>query len=332
MRILIADDEATTRLVVKAVVGKLGHECLVVEDGDEAWTILQSVPVDVLITDWVMPGLDGPELCRRVRARATDTYTYTILATAMSERADVLAGMQAGADDFLIKPIDPFAVQTRLIAAERVTALHNEINGYRARLEGMNDVLAEQARTDPLTHLGNRLRLEEDLHKLHAAATRNARAYSIAMCDLDHFKSYNDTYGHPEGDRALQCVAAVFSLDMRAGDIAYRFGGEEFVLLLADADGFGAMIAVERLRNAIEALAIPHTGNAPPGVLTISAGIATFDASADLTSAAVLKRADQALYCAKGSGRNQVAAELAAGLRTRIGRVKTGAVPDSSCD
>src|SRR5258708_3710166 len=137
MRVLIADDEATTRLVIRAVVAKLGHECLVAEDGDQAWAILQSEQVEVLITDWVMPGLDGLELCRRVRSRSTDRYTYTILATAMSQRADVLAGMEAGADDFLIKPIDPFAVQTRLIAAERVTALHNQLDGYRAQLESL---------------------------------------------------------------------------------------------------------------------------------------------------------------------------------------------------
>ncbi|HTD51201.1 MAG TPA: response regulator, partial [Acidimicrobiia bacterium] len=102
MLVLVADDEATTRLVVRASVQKLGHECLVAEDGDRAWTLLQTAPVDVLLTDWMMPGLDGPELCRRIRARRTDRYTYIILATSMGERDDILSGMQAGADDYLI--------------------------------------------------------------------------------------------------------------------------------------------------------------------------------------------------------------------------------------
>jgi DNA-binding response OmpR family regulator len=123
VRVLIADDEPTTRLVVKAVVQKLGHECLVASDGDRAWELLQSTPVDVLITDWMMPGLDGPELCRRVRARPTDQYPYTyiVMATVMSERADVLVGMQAGADDYFIKPLDPFDVQSRLIGSPACT-------------------------------------------------------------------------------------------------------------------------------------------------------------------------------------------------------------------
>ncbi len=307
MRVLIADDEATTRIVVKAMVQKLGHEALVAIDGDEAWDVLQSVAIDVLITDWVMPGLDGLELCRRVRAQSAGTYTYTILATAMSERADVLAGMQAGADDFLIKPIDPFAVQTSLIAAERVTELHNQLNRFRGQLEILNGELAEQARTDPLTHLGNRLRLEEDLYALHSRAQRHGRPYSIAMCDLDHFKEFNDTYGHPQGDDSLQRVAAVLAVDMRGGDSAYRFGGEEFTLLLADALLPGAVIAVDRLRESIEGLAIPHAGNTPFGVLTVSAGVATYDPTGVLTSAEVLEHADQALYAAKHNGRNQVA-------------------------
>ncbi|HEV7526560.1 MAG TPA: diguanylate cyclase [Acidimicrobiia bacterium] len=307
MRVLIADDDATTRLVEKAVIQKLGHDCIVANDGDAAWAILQSQPVDVLITDWVMPGLDGLELCRRLRAREADTYTYTILATAMSERADVLAGMEAGADDFLVKPIDPFAVQTRLIAAARVTGLHNELNAFRAQLERANGNLAEQARTDPLTQLGNRLRLEEDLYVLHSAARRHGRAYSIVMCDIDHFKAYNDTYGHPQGDDTLQRVASVFAVDKRAGDTAYRYGGEEFILLLADALLPGAVIAVERLRQSVEDLAIVHTGNAPAGVVTISAGIATYEPGLACSSAEILEQADEALYCAKREGRNRVA-------------------------
>ncbi len=308
MRVLVADDESTTRLVVKAVVQRLGHECLIANDGDRAWTLLEEFPVDVLITDWMMPGLDGPELCRRIRARHADTYTYIVLATVLNERNDILAGMQAGADDYLIKPLDPFDVQTRLIAAERVTALHHQLTDARAELQRLNRELGEQARTDPLTQLGNRLRLREDLHALHARAQRHSQPYSIAMCDLDHFKIYNDTYGHPQGDAALQQVAAIIAADLRAGDAAYRYGGEEFVILLADEQLPAAVKVTERLRKAVEALAIPHRGNNPPGILTISAGVATYTPNTGFDANTIIEHADQALYLAKQHGRNRVAA------------------------
>jgi two-component system cell cycle response regulator len=308
MRVLVADDETTTRLVVKAVVQRLGHECLVAHDGDRAWALLEEFPVDVLITDWMMPGLDGPELCRRIRARNANIYTYIILATILDERHDILAGMQAGADDYLIKPLDPFDVQTRLIAAERVTALHHQLSDARAELQYVNRGLAEQARTDPLTQLGNRLRLREDLHALHARAQRHAQPYSIAMCDLDHFKIYNDTYGHPQGDTALQQVAAILAADLRSGDTAYRYGGEEFVVLLPAEPLPGAVKATERLRAAVEALGIPHRGNNPPGILTISAGVAAYIPHTDIDANGIIEQADQALYTPKQHGRNRVAA------------------------
>ena len=256
----------------------------------------------------MMPGLDGPELCRLLRARTTDSYTYIILATALAERSDVLAGMQAGADDYLIKPLEPFDLRTRLIAAERVTALHRELAHARREQQRLNRELAEQARTDPLTQLGNRLRLREDLERVHARARRHARPYSIALCDLDHFKTYNDTYGHPQGDTALQQIAAILAADLRAGDTAYRYGGEEFVIIYAEDDLPDATRATERLRHTIQSLAIPHRVNHPTGILTISAGVATYTPATNTDANALIEQADRALYTAKQRGRNRIAA------------------------
>jgi two-component system chemotaxis response regulator CheY len=317
VRVLVADDETTTRLVVKAVVQKLGHECLVASDGDRAWTLLQESPIDMLITDWMMPGVDGPELCRRIRDRSADTYTYIVLATVLSERHDILAGMEAGADDYLIKPLDPFDVQTRLVAAERVAALHRQLGDARTELQRLNRELAEQARTDHLTQLGNRLRLREDLQRLQARAERHGRSYCVALCDLDHFKIYNDTYGHPQGDVALQQVAAILAADLRAGDAAYRYGGEEFVVLFDGDDLPSAVETTERLRAAVEALAIAHRGNNPPGVLTISAGVAGYTPQSSDDSNGIIERADRALYTAKQHGRNRIAAPLHPEVVTR---------------
>src|ERR1700688_4468758 len=163
MRVLIADDDATSRLVLEAIVAKLGHECLVATNGSIAWELLSSQAVDVLLTDWLMPGIDGPELCRRVRDELSGQYTYVVLITGLGHPEQVLEGMSAGADDYLVKPVDPFAVQTRLVAAERVTGLHRQVADFRAQLEQANLELLGLSLTDALTGLGNRRRMEEDL-------------------------------------------------------------------------------------------------------------------------------------------------------------------------
>jgi len=301
MRVLVADDEPTSRLLLRRSIERLSHDCEVAADGLVAWEMLESGDFEVLITDWMMPGLDGPELCRRVRASKRDSYTYILLATSLSADTDVIAGMEAGADDYLVKPVDLFALQTRLIAAQRVTELHHELG--HAKLE-----LAKLARTDPLTQLSNRLRLHEDLVAVHERARRSRRPFTVALCDLDGFKSYNDTYGHLTGDEALRRVGLTIANHVRAGDGAYRYGGEEFLVLLPDETASETVVGMERLRAAIEGLAIPHSGRRPPGILTMSIGVAEWHPENDETTAEVLEAADSALYRAKEHGRNRVVA------------------------
>jgi diguanylate cyclase (GGDEF)-like protein len=301
MRVLVADDETTSRLIACRAVERFGHECQKAADGVTAWEMLQTREFDVLITDWMMPGLDGPELCRRVRASKQDGYTYILMATSLSGANDVLAGMQAGADDYLVKPVDPFALQTRLIAAQRVTELHHELSIAKAEM-------AKLARTDPLTQLSNRLRLHEDLIAVHERGKRSQSPYTVALCDLDGFKAFNDTYGHLEGDEALRRIGSAIAAHIRTGDSAYRYGGEEFLILLPDATPEGAIVGMERLRAGIEGLAIPHAGRVPPGIMTISIGISGWDPALRRNPAQVLEAADVALYAAKQHGRNRVVA------------------------
>ncbi|HEV2310434.1 MAG TPA: diguanylate cyclase [Acidimicrobiia bacterium] len=300
---MVADDDATSRRITSTVVERLGHECLTATDGEEAWRILEGRVVDVLLTDWMMPRLDGPELCKRVRSRIGAHYTYIIMVTSLSDRDDVVAGMEAGADDYLAKPLDPFDVRTRLIAATRVTGLHHQLHDVRQQLEHLNAKLAVQARTDPLTDLGNRLRLHEDLVTTRNRARRSAVPYAVAICDLDLFKRYNDRFGHLAGDDALRAVASTIAAQCRASDRAYRYGGEEF-LVLYDDTLTGAEDAAERLRVAVEGLGLSHPDNAPRGVVTLSIGVAASDGAADAD--AVLRVADDALYRAKSQGRNRV--------------------------
>ena len=300
MRVLVADDDLGARLVAQAAVQAQGHECLVAADGDEAWQLVSQFQPDVLVTDRDMPGLDGLALCRRIRASDQEGYTYIVLVTALDDPDEITAGIRAGADDYLTKPLNPFQLQTRLLAATRVTALHAELARARA-------ALFQQANTDPLTGLRNRHGLAADLEQLDHLSQRYGRTYCLAMCDIDDFKAYNDAHGHPAGDQALRAVAAVLSDVARQGDRVYRYGGEEFLVLLPEQDLVGAAAALGRMRSRLDALAIAHEGGGQSRVLTISAGLAACSAAQPVTSRDLLVAADSALYEAKRTGRNRIA-------------------------
>ncbi|HEY5457000.1 MAG TPA: diguanylate cyclase [Acidothermaceae bacterium] len=307
MRILIADDDATSRLMLKATAAKLGHECLIATDGSSAWEQLSTQDVDVLLTDWMMPGVDGPELCRRVREELGGRYVYIVLITGLGNPDQVLQGMGAGADDYLIKPVLPFAVQTRLVAAERVTLLHRQVLDFRAQLERANLELLGQSLTDALTGLGNRRRMEQDLASTHARAQRIGRPYAIALFDIDHFKLYNDNYGHPAGDDALRHVAHCLDNAVRAGEQIYRYGGEEFLLLLPDCSPPDAPAAAARIQRAVTDTPLAHNARpTPPPIVTLSGGVASWTPDSDLCVPDLLEHADQALFHAKNTGRNRV--------------------------
>lgn len=299
MRILVVDDDLGSRLIAETIVKDLGHECVSAVDGDEAWRLFSEFVPDAVVTDRQMPGLDGLELCRRIRSIERDGYTYIILVTSLSNPTDVLEGMHAGADDYVGKPLSPLHLQARLLVARRVTDLHAELG--RARAE-----LTRQANTDPLTGLHNRLSLTRDLEQLHRLSQRYGRSYCLALCDVDFFKRYNDTYGHPAGDVVLQTVAATLRAGIRDVDRAYRYGGEEFLILLPEQTVDGARIAVQRLLDDIESLAVEHRTGGPTRTLTMSAGIADWAPGSPLTDEALLAEADRALYAAKAAGRNRI--------------------------
>jgi two-component system chemotaxis response regulator CheY len=305
LSVLIAEDDAVSRRILQRAVEQYGHTCLAAADGQGAWAQFQRQPVDVVISDWVMPGYDGPALCELVRGHSESVYTYFILLTGLTDKAHFLKGMEAGADDYLTKPFDREELQARLLAAGRVMELHRRLGQQNADLAALNQALFDSARTDPLTGLGNRLRLWEDLQLVLARAERYGHQYAVALCDVDHFKKYNDQYGHQAGDLALRTVAQSIAGCCRQGDAAYRYGGEEFLVLLPEQDRLGATIALNRIRQAVQSLGIPHAGN-PIGVVTLSAGIALAERAAVPSAEALLSRADAALYEAKDAGRNRV--------------------------
>jgi diguanylate cyclase (GGDEF)-like protein len=304
MRILVADDDPTSRLIVQTALESLGHECITVSDGTEAWDAYLSHHPDVVISDWSMPGLTGLELCRNIRAHV-GSYAYFIMVTSNRKREHILEGMHGGADDYLVKPLDPDDLQVRLIAAARVTALHQQLGFQRKELEGLNRGLTAIALLDPLTSLGNRRALQADLEMLEARVARYGHQSCLALIDIDFFKGYNDTYGHLAGDEAIMAVANQLKQRARAGDAVYRYGGDEFICLFPQQSLETGGIAVERMRLGVEKLAIDHVGS-PHGQLTISAGLALVSADQGKSASDLVNEADAALYRAKGLGRNCV--------------------------
>ena len=317
MRILIAEDDTVSRTILRRAVEKFGHECLAAAGGEEAWALYKENPdLDVIISDWMMPGMDGLELCRLVRGDERDTYTYFIFLTALGDREHLLMGLEAGADDYLSKPLDRDELQVRLISAARVTALHRRLAQHGEELKKLNRRLFEQSREDALTGLGNRLRLGEDLETLQARADRYGHSYSVILCDVDFFKSYNDRHGHVAGDEVLKRVAREIRVQCRSGDTAYRYGGEEFLVVLPEQPIEAAVTVADRLRRSVENLGITHESKDPTGPVTISAGVAALRVGEQKSTDDLLKEADAALYHAKDAGRNRVASPQGVGERT----------------
>ena len=310
MRILVADDSATSRLLLTRELVRLGHESILAEDGAQAWDLFRGSRFEVVISDWMMPGMNGDELCRLVRSEPLAPYTYFVILTSLEGRAPVVQGMRAGADDYLTKPFDSDQLEACLIGAARVSALHRRVAEQQVELERLNAGLFADSRRDHLTGLGNRLRQDEDLDTLTSRAERYGQGFCVALLDIDHFKAYNDTCGHLAGDDVLRRVAQVLVHELRGGDAVYRYGGEELLVVLPAQDLDSATIAVQRMRAAIEALAIPHPGIEPLGVVTVSAGLAERRANVRGDAAELVHRADAALYNAKRAGRNRVVTEL----------------------
>lgn len=305
MKILVAEDSASARMVIERALVDLGHDCILANDGDQAWARFQGSAADVVISDWMMPGMDGDELCRRVRSDPTAPYAYFIILTSLEGRHHVVNGMQAGVDDYLTKPFDREELEARLIAAARVTTLHHRLADQGAELERLNATLFEDSRRDHLTGLGNRKRLDEDLAEWTARAERYGDIFSIALFDIDNFKGYNDTFGHLAGDEVLRSVAGTLKRACRLGDAAYRYGGEELLVAFAGQPLEAARTTGERIRKAIETMAIPF-GHPTSEVITASAGIAELQVGNNDTVDQLLARADAALYEAKKAGRNRV--------------------------
>ena len=306
--VLVVDDDESSRELIAIAVHSFGHKCRVAVDGNDALRLLAERPADLVISDWDMPGMNGAELCRNVRDGGDEEpYTYFIIMTAFNDRDHLLAGMSAGADDYQRKPVSFDELEARLLSAGRVVDLHRRLATRTATLRDDSSRNYLASRTDALTGVGNRMRLDEEISTLLSRAQRYGHKCSLAICDLDLFKSYNDHFGHVAGDEALKRVAEGMRSNLRSADALFRYGGEEFVILLVEQPLSEAERAMERMRAQIEALHIPAANGGP---LTLSVGVAEIDPRSDHTPEAWIGRADQALYAAKAGGRNRVVSTL----------------------
>jgi diguanylate cyclase (GGDEF)-like protein len=296
MKILIAEDDFTSRSILTAVLKKWGFDPVVAEDGGAAWDVLQRPDAPRLILlDWNMPGMDGLEICRRLREIGSGNPPYVILLTARDKKSDIVAGLKAGANDYVAKPYDNEELQARIRVGQRMLEM-------QSRLLEARDKLAYQAMHDFLTGVYNRRAIRDRLKEEISRAKRENGSLSVGMLDIDHFKNINDTFGHQAGDEALVAFTRCIQGGLREYDCVGRYGGEEFLVIAPRAIGRDAESLYERLRARIADAGI--TTNAGIVSLTVSIGVAP--GTGQSTVDALIAAADAALYQAKADGRNRV--------------------------
>jgi two-component system cell cycle response regulator len=298
-RVLVAEDGPMFRKILSNWLEQWGYQVTLAEDGESAWRILQEEQTgapQILIFDWMMPGIDGLELCARVRRRERSPYQYILLVTARDDKHDLIRGLDAGADDYLPKPFDRNELRARLRTAGRILSLQEEQSKAREHLQFL-------ATHDELTSIWNRRAILDLFHRQWELALRSEKTIGLMMIDIDHFKRINDSYGHLCGDAVLQEVASRMQKTLRAADLAGRYGGEEFIAFFPDSDEEQVQSCAERFRDSIAATPVLAEGLSLE--ITISAGTVVADPRFHGVRQA-LAAADAALYDAKRAGRNRV--------------------------
>ncbi len=300
LRVLIADDSAISRVTIQHSLAHVGFTPQVAADGLAAWDLLQAQDVPTIaILDWMMPGLEGIEICQRIRQLSRQHYIYAMLLTSKSEKNEIIEGLQAGADDYMTKPLDSEELQARFLVAQRIIRFQEEL--FAAR-----EVLRNQANHDYLTQLLNRGGIMEALDQELSRTRRTGEAFSVILVDIDHFKQINDTFGHLTGDDVLFEVAARIKTCMRSYDSVGRYGGEEFLLVIPACDHRQAFRVAEKIRKAVcqSPIRMSHVDK----TVTISLGVCTW--TPEFSAEAMLTSADAALYSAKRAGRNRTEISL----------------------
>ena len=303
-RILIVDDHEDNVELLRARLESWGFETLSAKDGAEALHMIESSLPDLVLLDVMMPKVDGMEVARRVKNNPDLPFIPIIMQTALDSTENKVEGLEAGADDYITKPIDFPELKARVNSMLRIKRLQEEVEERERELMEANERLRHMSQTDALTGLENRRHIETRLDEMFEHAKRLAEPFSCVMVDLDKFKSVNDEYGHQVGDAVLRQLARILKNEVREIDHAGRYGGEEFILLLTGTVLDAAVTFAERVRQAIEA----HTFTFEGGSLkrTASFGVAGWPHPKITNCDMLVRAADDALYVAKETGRNRV--------------------------
>jgi diguanylate cyclase (GGDEF)-like protein len=305
--ILIAEDDPIFRHLLDNWLQRWNYHVTAVANGMDAWNVLQQANApQMAVLDWMMPGMDGVEICRRIREVEHGPYRYLLLLTAKHEKQDVVAGLNAGADDYLTKPFDADELRARVRSGKRILELEHA-------LLKTQEALQYEAAHDPLTGLWNRGAILDLLQREIQRHQRTGSALGVVMTDVDHFKQINDTYGHLIGDAVLREVSKRFLESVRTYDFIGRYGGEEFLIIVPSCKPLDLQAGSERLRRAISAQPIMTSAGLVSSTISIGAALAPMADEATSELEALLKASDEALYRAKENGRNRV--EIAVAVR-----------------
>jgi diguanylate cyclase (GGDEF)-like protein len=299
--VLLVEDDPISRKILEKILKKEGFNVTAVENGRIAMEIFRDTFFPIVLTDWLMPEMEGPDLCRAIREQKPDSYVYIVLLTAKDAKSDIISGLEAGADDYLTKPANRGELVARIKNGLRILELEKS-------LKEANEEIKILSITDPLTGAYNRGYLNERLPQEIKRSMRYHHPLSLILCDIDHFKHVNDRFGHLAGDRVLKEFAQSIIDSVRNQiDWTARYGGEEFLIVLPETNFEGAMLLAERLCQSIAGQ--PFSFNEKPIPVTASFGVTGFSPDgpgSEISPETLLQQSDTCLYQAKNQGRNRV--------------------------
>lgn len=303
--ILVVDDVPVNIQLLTTYLSSEGYTIISAEDGAEAIKKIQEMHPDLVLLDVMMPKMNGFEVCQIIKSNEETSFVPVIIVTALNDLGDKIKGMESGADDFLSKPFNKLELLARVKSLLRIKHLNDKLKEKVSELQQAKEELRQLAITDGLTGLYNYRYFKEILQQELNRARRYNLNVSVVMIDIDHFKHYNDTNGHPAGDQILKSIGGLLKENIRNIDLAARYGGEEFSLVLVETDKAAARIVAEKIRKLIETQSFIYEENQPKGKITISMGVAMFPEDGSQYDS-LIKVADQRLYRAKQAGRNKI--------------------------
>ena len=307
MKILIIEDSRTHLQLLSEYIKRLGAVAIQAVDGESGIALFCSERPDLILLDVVLPDIDGFKVAQRIRGQENPSdWTPIIFLSAMDKDEDIEMGISAGGDDYLAKPVSEMVLKAKIRAMQRIIQMRTSLVVLTRKLDTANQELKRLSSSDGLTGIANRRFFDEYLSIEWRRARRNTTSIALLMCDVDHFKMYNDTYGHQTGDDCLRQVAHSINAYLeRPSDIVSRYGGEEFAVILPETIAGGALFVAEKIRHSVHELCIPHSGSAH-GRVTVSIGISALIPDPENTPSDLIQQADRALYQAKRLGRDRV--------------------------